>query len=838
MKSTSRLVAKLAGFFLLIPTSLFAFPSAEKAALSIVSSQANSLIMNGDRFLIEAAGNSISIIDTQIFALSAQQIPPLIDNSATSGGVNLTGDVTGLAVFSSSLIAAQSDGDFLSINLNDVTAQPTSTHVIDGALGDVAANPNGSLQDKNLYFVDQAHNAVIVFDTQAQKSTSIALVNGVGAAVTPDALIYAATPIGSSRPNKIYVTTEAGLVYVMQAGSTATPSTITLSTTNKSLLDAALTPNGDFLMVINATDTTVHVIDTATDTEVDTDPVASGTNPIALTQNAGLKGIVVANVTNPTDIYAFVTGSSGLSAIDLNIGVGPVFNPPSVIDFNNTGSGDTTPDPLRLSSSPGAVVASSTADGYLYTSDSNATISVITDKPFVSNLSTSLGTNSLTVNGSFTVTFRSDATGTYRAAVGGDQTGNGATVASGTVGTAGTDVTTASIPYDASKFAEGTNRIFVFVTDSSGLVGRNAIDINVDTPPPAIEIQSVNFGNEKIVVTFTRLTQNDIDHYNVYLTTDASTVVTATQATGTIPQPSSGNTVDAKIEGLLNGVTYFVGIEGVDKAGNIGPRTTTLKDGSPAEATPEETVGLAGAAGERGCGLVPEASGSSGCWLGIVMVGAMLIIARVLRSRAVLFLLIFLPSTLQAVEKTPQWFSLEFKGGVWMPLNRTTRDFLGTINPMGLAEFGFLYHSRYGAEIGVGYVGAGGSAVGKVSGAQSGDRFHFTMIPLCSSFTFRGVWKEDQLLIPYAKAGPDFWLFRENVQGNVTKGVKYGLHAALGLQVDLSYVEDLSEFMEETMGVNHIYFILEGRYGWINSFGRNGIDLSNLTASGGLLFEF
>ena len=43
---------------------------------------------------------------------------------------------------------------------------------------------------------------------------------------------------------------------------------------------------------------------------------------------------------------------------------------------------------------------------------------------------------------------------------------------------------------------------------------------------------------------------------------------------------------------------------------------------------------------------------------------------------------------------------------------------------------------------------------------------------------------------------------------------------------------------ERAMGVNDVYFTVEGRYAWVNGFGGSGMDLSNLTFSGGFLFEF
>ena len=92
--------------------------------------------------------------------------------------------------------------------------------------------------------------------------------------------------------------------------------------------------------------------------------------------------------------------------------------------------------------------------------------------------------------------------------------------------------------------------------------------------------------------------------------------------------------------------------------------------------------------------------------------------------------------------------------------------------------------------------------------------------------------------MPYIKGGSDYVVFRESNQGVITKGLKTGLHTAGGIQILLSTLDDLSELMEKDLGVNRVYLTLEGRYAWINNFGSSGINLSNWTFSGGLLFEF
>ncbi len=563
-------------FTLTMPTLTHAFPDQEKAALSLVSSQATSFIAQSDRFLFLSFSNKIFRIDTETFALTDEQVP-LLEGDEDEGIADTGGDVTGIAVRGNALFAAQSDGDLLTIDLNDLAAEPDSFHVIDGSLGEMVADPESGGSDDLIYLLNPGGNAVVVFDTGEQTSSSVAFVDGVGSPVSPQAIVFVAIEGG---PDKIYVTSNRGLVFVLAEGATSLSPTITIDPANKDLPAAAVTPDGDFLLVVNATDNFIHVIDTATDAEVDA---------IELDQNSALSDIVVTDVARPDDVYAFVSGSSGLSVIDLDVGFGG-FGTPEVI-------GD---DALALSSTPRDLVASSVADGYLYASISNANLSVITDKPFVSITGTSLGDGTFSSGESLALTFQTDVTGTFRVTVDDESS----EVASGIVDTAGVDVTTPDITFDAGLFGEGTNRVFVFVTDADGLTGRDAVDITVDTPPPGIEVLSTSFGDGKIFVTFRRLDESDIDHYNLYVDSDAAAVTTKAEIAGMLTQPSSGDEVKAKIVGLDNGVTFFVGLEAVDVSGNTGARTTTFPDGTPISATPEETVGLAQAVGEGGCSLI------------------------------------------------------------------------------------------------------------------------------------------------------------------------------------------------------------------------------------------
>lgn len=579
-------------FFIVCVRLGWTFPGKERIPTTLTeppfdffTTTATSMIVQDDLYLWVAFGTMLKRIDLQTWALTTDQVPALTGD--------FSGNVTGLAIQGNFLYAAQDDGDLLKIQLDAITQNPTSLTIKTGAsLGAMVADIEGGADDDKLYILDNTNKVLVSYDVGSNQTTNIALSDSVGQAVTPTSLTLVPFPTSASTAtiDKIFVATNDGLVHIVNEGGTSVASLVTLSSTDKNLPAIRKASNGNFVFVLNSSDTTLHVIDTNTGLEVDTNSSSAGTNPISLTNNSSLTDLLVTGVINPTDTYAYFMGASGTSILDLN--------------FGSTFDGSSLVDTLSTASVPKRLAATSSSDGYLVTSNTDGSLSVISDKPFVTIRSTSL-TGSLGAGGSFTMTFQADETGSYRVRVGGNNSESGTQLTSGTVSTADTDTTTSSISYSSSNFTEGTNRVFVFVEDAAGNVGRDATDVTVDTPPPSLTVTSAVFGDESIYVTFNRLTVSDMDHYDVFVDTDATTVTTKSTKSGSISQPSSGDTVEIKISDLSNGTTYFLGLEGVDKTGNHGSRTTTLSDGSRLMAMPQATVSLSEASGEAGCNLIP-----------------------------------------------------------------------------------------------------------------------------------------------------------------------------------------------------------------------------------------
>jgi hypothetical protein len=155
----------------------------------------------------------------------------------------------------------------------------------------------------------------------------------------------------------------------------------------------------------------------------------------------------------------------------------------------------------------------------------------------------------------------------------------------------------------------------------------------------------------------------------------------------------------------------------------------------------------------------------------------------------------------------------------------------------GEVEFGWLHQSRYNITVTTGFAYETGAAVGLVSGLSSGDTFSLMLFPVRADFVYRFDFKEDQVFVPFLRAGFDSVIFRENNSGDKLLGVKLGAHGGAGVGFLLDNLEGMSIGLEE-VGVNDVYLVLEGRYAFINSFQSTGLDLSGFYPYLGFLFEF
>lgn len=815
-----------------LSASLHAFPDEQKgSAIDLGLLQAKRMFLSNDqRYIWMVQGNLVTRIDDAMFELTSVQ-PYAISTDTTTYTGNFE-DFLYLENFGQ-MYVTEDNGNMLLYPLNQITAAPSIVAVNTG--GAKLTFIQSSTDGQTLYILtDAATNPGLIIYKVGEPAPAPVLLK----TLFPTPLTYAVKSflfVPNAGPSgQLYAATDVGIVYVMSpAGSALQAVTIDVAH-QQELAGMAKLANDTKVYVVNNELSKVNIIDTASLT-------LSATVIDLSAVNNTLTQILITDVTNPSAQYAYVSGAAGVSVIDTASNL--------IIDCGTTATAD---EPIPTTSQ-GLMVNST--DGYLYMSDGGGRLVVFSALPFITynSVTYSNGQGYIGLTDSVTIDWQSDTDGTYKEYVGGTITETGGTAFLDSTGS-NTGAAVAAVPIsqtfnyadNAAALVEGANDIFFFVTDGSGNRGRRATTVQVNVPPPLVNVQSTGFGRNKIYVNMTRLTEPDIDHYNIYADVDPTTVITTPTVSGVVTQPSAGSTVTGEATGLVNGSVYYIAVEAVDTVGQISAsRTYTYSDGSRITGRPEDVVGPAGYSGETGCSMLPVKNGERD--LAVYIAGLLISLSAVYISRRRLskkYLLLvvamigLVPSIASAEEKTPQWWSTEVKANMWMPQAAKTKHFIDQCCNMGASvDGGFLYDSKYGVELGIGFMYITGDARGQLSGEQAQDTFTLILMPMETNFVFRADFKENQLLVPFVRAGVDYVFFHESTAGNTVKGIKYGLHGGGGLQILLDGL-DSGDNLERDFGINDVYLTLEGRYNWINSFGSGGLDLSGPMFSVGFLFEY
>lgn len=802
-----------------------------------------------DRFLITASGADILIVDTETWELYSSQ-PSALD-----------ANIKGLAILpgTDTLIASLADGTLAQMSLTDVTATPTtydiSTTVSSAELGPMVASQTTG--DNHLYILDINNKKLWIFNRDDLNIGSVALRDITGITYTPTDIAY----VHRSDGDKVYISTSSNAVIIVPV-STGVATVLKPDTATHNFVAVTATPDNSAVLVVDRTTNAVWVIDTATDTFADQSTTSSGTNPITMVasgdaiENSSLADIVASDVLDPTAVYAYIGGDRGLSVADITEATTAVAGS-KLIDLNSS-STQLANDPIALSQHSVQLAASSAADGYVYSGNTNNTISVVSDNPFVTIASNSVSGSLTTVSPTFALTFQSDEVGTYRVVLNSNIRGTAGEelIGSTSISTANTNVTTATIDTTGnSNFREGTNRVFVFVTDADGNVGRDAIDVTLDLPPETVSISGIGFGNGKLHITFSSLGVGDISQY-LFLakeTTAAScpdtidfSQLTADTADGSTTVPGATCTAtstgcEATISGLTNGATYCVGARAVDNSNQTS--ATTAAFATPV--SPEVTLSLTDVTGQTGCALNPDmAPMPKRTAMFFIFLFASLI---PFLQRGKLYKLLFLAisfslfmtrASAHAEEWTPKHWSVAFKPGFFLSNDSNFNTFFGDCcNVFYTMEVGYIFNSRYEVGMSAGFFRRTGEAIGATSGQTSADKFTVNLVPLATNFTYRAEFTDTQPVVPYAGVGFDYVYAYQGFQGGNTQFWKFGMHGNTGIQINLGRLSGDAD-LDTDFGINGFYLLMEAKYSQLNNFGGEGLDLSGWTYSTGFLVQF
>ena len=469
-------------------------------------------------------------------------------------------------------------------------------------------------------------------------------------------------------------------------------------------------------------------------------------------------------------------------------------------------------------------------DGYLLAGTDDGKLHVLTERPWV-DVTRTIPSNAL--NGEeVSITFVSDTAGDWEIRRGGTNNGDGVVVASGTIEADGSEVAVVTVD---EGFAEGKNRLRIVVEDSDGLFGHDSTSVSVDNPPSTVPLvqRDLGFGNGRLILELPGIDDEDLSHYMLYASSvefsaeeyasegPSFSGVSSDKSGAVLNLPrriaaSPGEDKTITIEPLTNGATYFVAVRAYDAAGQEGRMSNVVSE------TPRETFGAADLADDQG-GFACSASSVRGVGL-LALCGVAL---GVLRRRSALAVAVVVCGVVSG--------SARASDSEWPQSGSSVSDFVGgsfearysslDVTDENLTQvFGSDGHNALWLEVGptlfdlieltgaLGYYSETGSRV-DADGNSSAEDDTMLAIPLTVDATFRLDVLPEQLIVPFAGMGYDYWLWQESwTGGNKVQGGKKGTHTTMGahLLLDLFQPQRASR-LQATSGITDTYITVEYR---------------------------
>lgn len=201
-----------------------------------------------------------------------------------------------------------------------------------------------------------------------------------------------------------------------------------------------------------------------------------------------------------------------------------------------------------------------------------------------------------------------------------------------------------------------------------------------------------------------------------------------------------------------------------------------------------------------------------------------------------LSLVLLLPATLAVADERPKW-SFELKGGTFHSELDDWGVYYGD-NRMKHYGLAFAYKLLRQFEVGVeaGYRSDRGSGFAPGHGAVAGN-VRYQLLPVHLTATLRGVFHENQWLVPYVGAAVGRYSYRITIEGQerISGGTDGTLYRA-GVQLLLDHLDRRAAFnMRRHYGIDNTYLFFEARE---SEAEIDGSDLGGTAYLGGLLFEF
>ena len=187
-------------------------------------------------------------------------------------------------------------------------------------------------------------------------------------------------------------------------------------------------------------------------------------------------------------------------------------------------------------------------------------------------------------------------------------------------------------------------------------------------------------------------------------------------------------------------------------------------------------------------------------------------------------------------QEPPRW-SLELKGGNFFPKEDAWKSYYGD-DKTGSLGAGLAWKATRQVEIGLdtAYIKDEGRGLAPQQGQITGN-VTLELYPLQMFLLLRGVFREDQWLVPYVGGGLTRIYYEQDIRGQEKRrGSATGSHLRTGIQLLLDNIDRGTAWgFYENFGVNNSYLFVEVQ--------RSSVDVESIELGGtsyqmGLLFEF
>ena len=479
-------------------------------------------------------------------------------------------------------------------------------------------------------------------------------------------------------------------------------------------------------------------------------------------------------------------------------------------------------------------------DGYVIAGGDSGYLQILTDRPWVEI--DGVDPNDKAIAGQeVVVTFSSDMDGSYelyRAGTSGDSD----LLASGSCDA---DVTVDATFTVDSSFEEGDNALFVLVT-SGGKTGHDRVPVNVDNPPSKVDLSSdgVGFGDSQITVTFDGIDDADLSEYHIYVTVtefdpddygEGTSGGPAFDGTDDLTFPIevtgvlAGDDVSRTISPVTNEVTYYVAVRAIDAGGQESAMSNVVS------VTPQPTIGAAELAGETGgyCGTPTPWGLAALGFAGLLIAGR-----RRGATAALLILALASPRAVAAVEETEHpraYASFELRYGPFFPSSTAVTSVYGETGHGVLWLEGGANITRFAElDLGVGFYQELNTKVSITDITyHSSEHTMLTAWPLAGGLTLRLDVLHEQLLVPTARVGMEYWLWRENWYVNPDvggdsemSGGELGWHYGFGANLLLDRFDPRrASWLATSSGIDDTYLVVDWRTQSLGQWGEDGMSL-------------